>query len=285
LEDADNGIVHRSRIIVGTGAALLSVAIAASAAVVADFAGGEGTGTPDSFKGTAGEGWAGAWTIARSDVPATPESTATATVATAAELSSGGGSYLQVELVGAAGAGLHRATARRSFATTSAGGGVDATKPHTITWKFRLDDADLAGFTSSNDGLLFADRTDITTGTGAQQTWAIKAQGDVNGKRFFAVNGNGSGGVAGHKDLGLPLAVNTVYTFVVTVRPGTDWAGTTYDVSLSNGADTKSVTGVKFRNKDVFTSGGNLQFTAESNATAESRKFSIDSIRAEPVAE
>lgn len=265
-----------NRLVVSTTVAVLACAVASAAPIKAGFDDGNGNTLVDQYQGAGGAGWDAGWLT-----PAMGNgATGVGTVVNTNPLSAGGGNYLSfaVNRSNPTATGEQFSGPRRKWTDASI-----SSQPHTISWKFRLDDASLT-FNGGSDSILFADKiaTDSSTGTGGGMTWGVRVQGGTtNGTaaapRWFAYTGNGSGGATNtpDTDTGVVLVPGTVYHFAVTVRPGVDWATTFYDVAIDG---TTVLTDLKFRNTTVTTSGGNLQFIGYSETANESRTFSIDDV-------
>jgi len=102
------------------------------AAIVADFSGGEGNAQVDQFPGVAGSGWAAGWNVGEAG-----ELKCITSIEQANPLL-GGGKYLRVLVErqsGGSGACTCTAVDRRLALTN----GVDLTKPHVVSFNFRID--------------------------------------------------------------------------------------------------------------------------------------------------
>lgn len=264
-----------TRTLVAAGMSLL-LAQVAPAAIVANFtdgndtaAGGANAPSVDSFPGAVGGGWVSAWSTFTSDA------SLVAGVENASPLANGG-NYLNLRFTVASGKNTGAAGVHRRYSNSVANGGIDASQPHTISWKFRLNSpAGSRSATDGNDVIAFIDN--LATYTGPGQTWAILAQGGLNAGRFTFINGNGEGGWSGI-DTGIALANDKVYEFKVTIRPGATAADTFWDATISDGTQTFTQTGMRFRDKAAINDTGRIQFYGRNNGVNETLDFSIDSI-------
>jgi hypothetical protein len=231
----------------------------ASAAVIADFSGGNGTATPDQYVGTAGDGWSGAW--------AQPTGLS-GTVVNTTPLN-GGGNYLQANLSNTT-AGLF---INRSWDDAA----VSYTDPLTISWSFRFD-SPLTNFTVAADTIGFLD------GVGATSTFQINALGLGSGtaptRTWVFYDGNQDGGAFNANNYvssGMALVSGTVYDFSVTLDPSTR----TYVGTVSNGITTFTSDPLGFRTS-AFSANGSVQFGMRQSAGTDNFQFSLDSVQIVP---
>ncbi len=265
-----------TRTFVAAGLSTLLAAFA-PAAIVANFtdgndtsAGGANAPTADSFSGAAAGGWAGAWATFNQNNP-----TITAGVQSAAPLS-GGGNYLNVTVASVAANGNSQAGGLWRQYNNVGANAIDTTQAHTISWKFRLNSPSSSrSTTDANDQIIFIDNN--SNFTGPAQTWAIIAQGGLNGGRFSLMNGNGSGGSSG-VDTGIALANGKIYDFLITIRPGATAAETRWDATISDGTTTFTETGLRFRDVGQITDHRRIQFYGRNNNASEALDFSIDAV-------
>ena len=232
----------------------------ASAATLANFDDGNGSGSPDAFPGTAGAGWAGGWTNA-------PLGTVINT-----NPWNGGGKYLSVSNSGAG-----------SFAMQRQFGLPDPTKPHTIRWQWRFD-GDFNDFTSAGEDRIhfFGDDNGSETGSGGGNSWLIGVTNNRPGfgavdNEFYFFDGTGGSGfsVANMFDTDLLLQDDTIYDFEVFVDPD---AGT-YNATVSDGINTVSAFGLGFRNQNAAP--GTYDFVGfglNASGAGDDLTFALDSI-------
>ncbi|MCU0793950.1 MAG: hypothetical protein MUE42_14100, partial [Opitutaceae bacterium] len=104
-------------------------AVLTAAIVSANFEDGNGTSSVDQIPGLAGGGWTGPWSAGNLSA-----SNLSFDAATTPPLRTGSGGHLRAVITGVnADSGLGRA-----FDLTTAGTGLDATKPATIRFSFRI---------------------------------------------------------------------------------------------------------------------------------------------------
>ena len=249
---------------IALGIALVAAGEIASAATLANFDGGNGTATPDQFTGTAGNGWAGAWTGPN-----------TSSTVTAANPLNGGGNYLSS---GGTASGVRNVY--RQFNSPM------ANQPHVVSWQWRFD-GNFSQFASENDRVQFFGDSAAGGSSGASNSWLIGVTANRPG--FGAVNGefyifDGTSGsafdVANMFDTNLVLQDDTIYDFEVIVDP----ASATYSATISDGVNTVSATGLGFRNG---TAGAYdfLGFGVNASATNDDLTFALDSISVTAVPE
>jgi hypothetical protein len=243
--------------------AVIATAVAsmpnASAAVIADFSGGNGTATPDQYLGTSGAGWSGAWV---------QPAGLSGTVVNTSPLD-GGGNYLQANLSSTS-AGLF---INRSWDSAAA----PYTDPLTISWTFRFD-SPLTNFTAAADTIGFLE------GVGANSTFQINALGLGSGgaptRTWAFYDGNQDGGAFNannYVSTGMALVSGTVYEFSVTLDPSTR----TYVGTVSNGTTTFVSDPLGFRTS-AFSANGSVQFGMRQSTGTDNFQFSLDSIQIVP---
>ncbi len=269
-------------------------AVQASTMVGTDFSGGNdntatynpGSGAPtsDSFKGTNGNGWSSAWSQRVEGALGTGVNRTG--VINTSPLTASGGNYLNVDFTNGTSnvqGGVHEV---RSYATL-ANGGIDTTQTHTVSFKFRLDSAlSDRSLTNTSEFIRFFDNN-TSAGTGSAATsWIIYAGGYASQTsnitfRLQSGDGNGTGNTI-WTDTGIVLANNVVYSISVTVHPV---AGSfslannypTWDVTINDGTNTFTQTGLRFRN-NATTSGRTLQFGGYETTANTVLSYSIDDL-------
>lgn len=265
-------------------------ALAIQITLTANFDGGGSDAIPvtdvvDAYPGMPGDHWASEWKKATYNSP-----TLTDTVLNTSPLSTGGGNYLSTVME--AGATLNgRGAVGRGFIGDPANNpeGIDVTKDHTISFKYRIDE-DLATFSDvSGDFLSIWDYTTVRNGSTSAARWYISANGTGTGpSNWNAQNGNYDG-TSSPVDTGIALQHGVVYDFTVNVRWDADpilqdpsSTHMRWDLAINNGSTTWNSTdhypdGMGWRGS-ATAPGGYLNFLSIANTTGEQRKFSVDSL-------
>lgn len=246
-----------------------AVAPAGALTITAGFSGGGGTASVDQYQGKAGAGWAGAWSTA---------GTVTGAIATSAPLNSGG-NYLQLTV----GSTTVDAAVGRSFVTTDESSGVAANTVVIEKFDIRLDSA-LTNFTDVADYITIAGNASSVNSSGTT-AFLIRAFGaspaaGKNAREWLFYDGGKDGGAyaaSNWVNSGMTLADGTVYTFTVELDPG----ALTYSVTVTDGASTKTVSGLGFRAATGAVP-NTLAFNGRKNATGDSLQLSIDNISIYP---
>lgn len=263
-------------------AASASIAPLASAQVFLDFSGGNSTEVVDAWTGTAGNGWAGAWTQAF----ANPDTIRTSTVVNTSPLVAGGGNYLSVSHTGTGtGTPLWAQYAQRR--QYSSFGSFDITEVHQISFLYRLD-----SYNTGSGHVSIFDSTSSTTAVpvAGSTTWAIQGWGTSATDVWRLSQGNpsaGSGGSAFRIDDPLNSTVNIflgdVYQFDITVDPENNRYRATI-TNLDFATNSRTAGTVSFssdwldfevKNQAV---GGFLVFNSLIRADADTTAYSIDNI-------
>jgi hypothetical protein len=231
----------------------LATTTAARADIIADFTGGNGTSTADSFTGEAGSGWAAAW----GETSTTGSNTSTVLSSTTFPFPSGGSNYLSLQWTSASSNGATTAdTVRRNFVTNTGSGGISVTTPYTTSFYYQLNSSSRHTGDSVN---LFA--TVNTAGTGnTNQEWAMYSSGtSPNDWMLQGGNGLGTGGLNASVDTGLPLVTCDIYLISVTVLPvtGTFNINTNYPtwgVTITDQTASTSFSdlGLRFRDNNLY---------------------------------
>lgn len=258
-------------VLILTGSILVLAIPSAHSEAIANFTDGEGTTSPDQYMGTAGDGWEAGWNRRLGS-----NGTTTFSVLNTNPLN-GGGNYLQVEYTRTGLGATNRAGVARPFTTGT--GGVDMTKPYTISFDFRVDNLD--GWNSANDQLVFSSESTTTIGAyGVDIPWSLTIRGD---NLWRVTNGNGEGDFSNLEftSLGLTsIAVNTVYTVEVFVDP----INQGYDLVISAGANTWRASDLNgnqllgFRTNEEAHLANVLQFRATVNDVNDNIQWSMDNI-------
>jgi len=261
---------------------LAAGAFTSQAAIIADFSGGEGTSSPNQFKGMAGEGWLDGWNSRNGS-----NGTTTFTVESTAPLRTGAGNYLKIDYQRNDTGGSNRAGVARPFATTGPTG-VDIAQPYTISFDFRIDE--LKGWDASGDQIAFSSENVTTIGSFAGTApWALWLRADKPGWQVRDGNGAGGGDFLDFAELGLDtIEVGAVYSVTVemdplvgrydlTIRVGTK----VYRASDLNGGDWLGFGGTTQEAKAFNV----LQFRATMNGEEDGIAWSMDNLRVAAVPE
>jgi parallel beta-helix repeat protein len=249
----------------------------ADGVVRAYFAGGAGVALPQQFPGSAGDGWNAGWTLS---------SAATGSIVNPAPLSAGSGNYLSVSRTGGnAQEGVYRpwSVAVRPF-----------NQPARLTFQIRLD-SPTTTFNSAGDTLTIASRASGGAGAAADANFIIRAFGAATGSLGIREWGvfNGDPGIANTYDsarfvpTGVILTPGTTYTFTLELHAAATTGVTgnfingTYDITVSGGGQSGTVTGLGFRSASTLL-GGYLTFVTEQGLTTDNLAFSVDSIEIAP---
>ena len=244
--------------LLGAIGACLAFSVHLQAATLANFDDGNGAVSPDQFVGTAGDGWAGAWS-----------GTGTSSTVTATNpLNGAGDPYLS-----SGGTGSGNRTLRRQFSSPN------PSNPYSIRWQWRFD-GNFSQFGQANDRIHFFGDNSLEGGSGSGNSWLIGVTanrsgfGDVNGEFYFFDGSGGSGfSVANMFDTDLVLQDDTIYNFEVIVDP----ASATYSASVTDGINSASADGLGFRNgtPGVYDI---LHFGMSASTGGDDLTFALDSI-------
>lgn len=243
------------------------------AGVVRDrFSDGAGTNFPQQFAGVAGDGWAGAWNSSTGAVVTVPNTT---------PLQNGTTNYLNLSRT----TGTSSEGASRQWSSTA--------RPYNqfsrLTFDVRLDSSATV-FNSSGDILNITDRTGGTISTGGDSTFFIclfgAPYGSARAREWAVFNSNGADSAydpARFVPSGMICVPGVTYSFTVDVFGGTG-AGTiggkangTYDVTITDGTNTVTVLGSRFRS-NAYASGGYLSFFTQQSLATDNLTFSLDSL-------
>ena len=224
------------------------------------FTDGNGPSTPQQFPGSPGDGWTAGWTLSAA---------ATATTENSAPLSADTGNYLKISRTGGT---LQEGISRPWSATVR-----PFNQPARLTFQIRLD-SPLTTFDSAADTLTIASRSGSAMGGGADATFFIRAFGGAAGtlgaREWGVYDGQSdttSYSVTRFRPTGVLLSPGTTYSVLVDLYAGT------YDVTISGGGQSGTVTGLAFRTA-ATTLGGFLTFASEQNNILDNLAFAVDSI-------
>jgi len=258
---------------VGTGGSALDPSPPAGV-VRARFTDGAGSFWPQQYPGVTGDGWASAWTASAAT---------STTVAATTPLTPGGGNYLSVARTGGSGSGLEGVYRQWS---------VETRPPDQfarLTFNLRLDST--AGvFNNATDNLTVTTRSIAGAASGNESTFVIRAFGAANGplatREWGVYNGDGVSS-ANNFDRFVPTGLicqpGVTYAFTIDLfgatGPGTTGgkAHGTYDVTITDGTNTVTVPGSRYRST-AYSTGSYLAFSAGQNLTTDNIAFSVDSI-------
>lgn len=233
-------------------------------------AGGTATPGPDTYKGTAGNGWAGAYAIGNAS-----GAMLAATVATASPLS-GGGNYLSLTDTAASGA---------DAALTRSYNGVPNTSSQTISFDYRLDTTlTAAGYVTvgdaqpglqgvnANSSFIIRDYA-TTTGSATANQWAV----------YNGVRGSTGFNTSYFVSSGLTVTPGDVYHFTVNLNP----SARTYTVTIADTtAGTSFTSGAEGFRTDSTTLQNTVAFNDSVGSTGGSSiGYSVDSISIQGVPE
>jgi len=258
---------------VGTGGGALDPSPPAGV-VRARFADGAGSIWPQQYPGVTGDGWASAWTASAA---------ASATVAATTPLTAGAGNYLSVARTGGSGSGLEGVYRQWSVA---------ARPPDQfarLTFNLRLDST-TGVFNNATDNLTVTARSNAGATSGNESTFLIRTFGATNGplatREWGVYNGDGVSSANNFNRFvptGLVCHPGVTYTFTIDLfgatGPGTTGgkAHGTYDVTITDGTNTVTVPGSRYRST-AYSTGSYLSFSAGQNLTTDNIAFSVDSI-------
>lgn len=247
--------------------ALVCVASSAFGATIANFDGGNGTGSVDAFVGTAGDGWLGAWSSAGSNGSST-----SGTVTTSSPLVSGSGNYLSATVNGSStnSANTQAYTGRVLDATA-----FDYAEPIALSFLFRPDSAFSSG---SSQFRIMQNAPGVTSGTGPSNLWTISSGTTATPTWSFGGLPT-SGGTNQLFDSGISVVTGHVYSFSLLLdMTEKSYVGTVTDLNTSV-SFTSNV--IFFRNQGSVTNTA-LEFGAllatGGSTTGQSMNFSVDSI-------
>jgi|GEM_PF-1574246 len=160
--------------------------------------------------------------------------------------------------------------------------GIDSMQPHQIRWKWRFDGKpkDFGG--SYQDRINFFGAEKAEPGSNDHATWLIGiAAGSEPGHEvyegkwfFFDRNEDGDFKKDNMVNTGLGLVAGAVYEFTVTVDPSTGF----YDATISDGKNSFSESGLRFRNGKSVPDGF-IHFGVSASAKADDLTFALGSLR------
>ena len=158
----------------------------------------------------------------------------------------------------------------------------DATKPHTISWKIRIDEDVVNGETYDiyEDRYFICDSPQPVTGTTYDNSWSVFSfatdKGPLPAKNWGVFDGSlDNSGLTESRiiDTGIPLVGGTVYDMEITVDP----ARRMYAASISDGTNTFYQEALRFRTAE-YSVGRFLSFGIQSIEETDQRQFSLDAI-------
>lgn len=243
--------------------ALTLPALPVLAGVSAKFTDGN---TPfDQYPGSQGGGWNQGWDV-------TPNGNQPfLTVDDADPLGVTTGNYLAVTSNG---------TSDNAFGRLFDGSGVtgvNISQDHTITFDLRIDT--LSGWNANTDYITIHGSTSIANyNVQSNASFIIRAHGAANGSAVanrWAFNNGGSTGAISWVDSGMELFEGITYSFTITSHPSTK----TYDVSINDGTNTVSQTGLNWRHTTNSPPSNVLAFNQRVSSAADSVGYSLDNIK------
>jgi hypothetical protein len=260
------------------------------AAIIANFAGGDGAASVDQFAGIAGDGWLTAWstTVGGSGTASTP------TVLNTTPMN-GGGNYLSVPFTVGTSTNDNFVSVNRQFGTA---GGVDPSLPYTLRFDYRPEAKnEIANAEFRSRFQIFGSSAAPNGDTSANSTWIIVAAAGASGSAPGGVVVNTWGfldnptpgttssiGAMNFVSSGIAMDANTVYHFEIAVDP----VNRNYTPTVSDGTTSfTSPTPLYFRNQAAAAqSASYLAFGARqqntSNEGLASYPFSFDSVNIVP---
>ncbi len=278
---------HRVLSWVFIGLLIASAPSLASADIIANFTGGNGTASVDQYQGTAGSGWSTAW---KAIVGGT--FTATNTVVSANPLNSSG-NYLSVSLTNNANLQWAPYACWSAFRQYENNGNVSLTSDHVLQFDYRVDSLPTGWGTSQQDRIEIFDNSYNTLG--GDQPWldetsswfatalgTVTANTSLSGKWLFGdFDGSDTTWNWNTKivNSGIAVEANKVYSFTISLHPTTD----TYDVAVTDGTNSFSATDLGFRNDAGPT--GKLNWAMRLSDTGDTGAFSLDSVNISTIPE
>ncbi len=217
-------------------AAALSLS-SASAAIINDFSGGNGTSSSNQYAGAAGDGWAGPWsaTTVGSGITLSP----TVVNTTPFPGQSAGTNYLSVPIT-RANASTRQAAISRTYQNA---GAVQLTSDHQIELVFRINS--VSNLSAANTSFTIADTlanlSENIAPTTASMAWGLFALGDVGytPKELMFRGINLETQTQVFQKTNILLQDNTVYKLTIAIHA----ADKTYTGTLEDLTNDKTYTG------------------------------------------
>lgn len=237
------------------------------ATVIANFDGGNGTGSVDAYAGTAGNGWFGAWSTIGSN-----GATVSASVATTSPLVSGSGNYLSATVNGS---GTNAANTQAYTGRVLDASVFDYAQPIEISFLFRPDSAFSSG---SSQFRIMQNAPGVTNGTGPSNLWVISS-GATAAPTWNFGGLSAPDGVNQNFDSGITVVAGHVYSFSLLLdMTEKSYVATVLDLNTSASFTTGTI---YFRNQGTVTNTA-LEFgallAASASTTGQSMTFSVDGI-------
>jgi hypothetical protein len=245
----------------------------------------------DGYIGTAGNGWANAWSPDTGGGATLNAQVMTSSDTGYSELKTGTGNYLKMTVTneidpnepGKATGGVARDYARVDEP------GIDWTKEHTIQFTVRIDEdinmtpGVFGKFNTASDFYYIGDSQEERLGNNPTVTWAARVYGgaadtitaDMVGDWLFYDGDRDSGAtlLENQVDSNIAIELGGVYEFTIVVDPETQ----SYNVVLTDGETTFTANDLGWRTATNHV-GGWLNFAARGNASNDVREWSIDEI-------
>jgi len=268
---------------------LMTTAPLSAAVVTAEFVDGSTDGTPvtdkvDAYPGMAGGGWTGPWTE--------KTGTVTYTVVTddSAPLDAGTGKYLDLTTLSSS--TTEGGSVARAY--TAFGNGIDVTEPHSVEFKYRINEDIIGGtFNSSSDRYQLFDTDDQSVSANDDSSWIIGCYGGsaswLDGSKvghWVVFNGGGHDDPvdttfsdARNLDTGIAVQPATTYDFHIDIDP----ENYAWDVTIGSGGtplydstDTHP-NGLGWRTSGNLV-GGMPTFGSYCRSSGETRAYALDSL-------
>ncbi len=250
-------------------------------------AGNTGTAV-DGYVGMFGGGWATEWQTALTIDGGTglPVGEPTVSVLTSGdfgyeELSAGSGNYLSF-----AATNTSKCAVSRGYDAVAAPD-FDASKPHSISWKIRIDEDvqnEFGSYDTSTDRYFVCDSPQPVSGTTYDNSWSVFSfatdYGPLAAKNWGVFDGSlDNSGLTQARiiDTGIPLVGGAVYDMEIVVDPERRM----YSASISDGANTFYQEALRFRTAE-YAVGRFLSFGIHSVDANDARQFSLDEISIQP---
>ncbi len=261
----------RAAVLAGTLSAVTALSLTAQEART-DFSDGTGNRQPNQYPGSKGSGWSDGWSI--------PSHARNITLSLQLE-ETPRPSHLAFDMqVGSPSQEYNNASVMRKYR--------DADRPHTIRFKIQVNKAE--GFDVSSDfvGAFGGDRP--RTNFTIDSTWAVRTIGKTPSDwRWAAYHGDANGGAFSGKKMeeiggwGKGMSVKIGKTYEITIKNYPKKG--TYDISVSDGRDSVSAEGLRYRAKeeDWAPAESAIAFQAQTKESGDSVHFSIYEVEISPL--
>ncbi len=264
----------------GLVAACLLTTLPLQAQIIANFADGNTEEAVDGFIGKAGGGWRGEWEY-RGYASSGSASAAVGSVTVVNDGTLWSGNRLKATPSNnATGTGI---SIGRSYGAED--GGIDLTKPISISFQFSFDD--LGTFLSSSGNNVFIGENSANSGNRTTGTsWHIMGFGGNNltaapnmGSSSYNTARQGQWNIGNDQiyiPTGILLAEDVLYTFTISITPSNDaGAKSSYYVHLTDGTNTFTSDQFLFRSAQDL---GRMLVFAETYTSTQGATYSIGNI-------